>query len=109
MGESVSHLKFELNRLEQYSRKRSIRVYGVTETDGERVGEKVIEKIKEEIDVDIDTKEIDIAHRVGKKSQDKTMGILVKFVCHKTKEKIMRKKRALKILELVKTLLMVHR
>ena len=47
----------------------------------------MIEKIKEEIDVDIDAKEIDIVHRVGKKSQDKTRGILVKFVSHKTKEK----------------------
>ena len=27
LGESVSYLKFELNRLEQYSRKSSIRVY----------------------------------------------------------------------------------
>ena len=96
LGESVSHLKFELNRLEQYSRKSSIRVYGVTETDGERVGEKVIEKIKEEIDADIDAKEIDVVHRVGKKSQDKTRGILVKFVSHKTKEKIMRKKKSAK-------------
>ena len=88
LGESVSHLKFELNRSEQYSRKSSIRVYGVRETDGERVGEKVIEKIKEEIDVDIDAKEIDIVHRVGKKSQDKTRGILVKLSLTRQRRKL---------------------
>ena len=86
-------MKFKLNRLEQYSRKSSIRVYGIEEEEGERVGEQVIKKIKEEIDIEVTPEETDIVHRVRKKSVERSRGSLVKFIAHKSKEKVMRKKK----------------
>ena len=61
-----SSVKFEINRLEQYSRKSSIRVYGIEESQEEKVGEKAMSKIKEEINVEISPDDVDIVHRVGK-------------------------------------------
>ena len=55
----------------------------VTETDDERVGEKVMEKERKQLMLTLMPEEIDIVHRVEKKSQEKTRGILVKFVSHK--------------------------
>ena len=61
----MNSVVFELNRLEQYSRKSSIRVYG------QKVGEKVLSKIKEEIYVEISPDDVDIVHRVGKRSKER--------------------------------------
>ena len=93
MERHVSQMQFELNRLEQYSRKSSVRVYGIEEIQGEKVGERVTEKIKEEIGVEIIPEEIDIVHRTGQRHQAKPCGILVKFVSHKSKVNIMRRKK----------------
>ena len=93
---SVRGLNFEINRLEQYSRKSSVRIYGIHEEEGEKVTEKVINTIKEEIGVKLEAEEIDITHRVGQRRQDRGRGILVKFVSHKSKVKIMKKKRQAK-------------
>ena len=55
----------------------------VTETDDERVGEKVMETERKQLMLTLMPEEIDIVHGVEKKSQEKTRGILVKFVSHK--------------------------
>ena len=87
-------IKFELNWLEQYSRKSSVRVYGTAEEEGEKVGEKAIMKIKEETGVEINPEEIDIVHRVpGKKTKDRSRGILIKFVSHQSKVNVMKKRK----------------
>ena len=77
---NINKMNFKLNRLEQYSRKSSICVYGIEESEAEKVGEKVIGKIKEEIGLDINAEEIDIVHRAGRKLPGQPRGILVKFV-----------------------------
>ena len=84
MERHVSQMQFKLNRLEQYSRKSSVRVYGIEEIQGEKVGERVIEKII--------SKETDIVHRTGCRYQEKPRGILVKFMSHKSKVNIMQRK-----------------
>ena len=92
-----SSVKFELNRLEQYSRKSSIRVYGIEESQDKKVGEKALSKIKEEINVEISPDDVDIVHRVGKRSEERPKGILVKFSSHKPKERVMKSKNMPKI------------
>ena len=84
----VQDLNFEINRLEQYSRKSSIRIYGIREEEREKVTEKVLNTVKEETGIELTADEIDITHRAGQKRQDRSRGILVKFVSHKSKEKI---------------------
>ncbi len=89
-------MNFSLDRLEQYSRKSSIRLLNVKEDKGENVEEKIIRRLKDEINVDICPEEIDIAHRVGRAYENKPRSILVKFISHKSKEKVMRRKKEAK-------------
>ena len=58
-----------------------------------KVTELILTKLKEEIGVELDPQKIDITHRVGKKTQDRSRGILVRFVSHKSKVDIMKKKK----------------
>ena len=83
-----SSVKFEINRLEQYSRKSSIRVYGIEESQEEKVGEKALSKINVEISPD----DVNIVHRVGKRSEERPRSILVKFSSHKPKERVLKSK-----------------
>ena len=92
----VQDLNFEINRLEQYSRKSSIRIYEIREEEREKVTEKVLNTVKEEIGVELTADEIDITHKAGQKRQDMSRGILVKFVSHKSKEKTMKQKKQAK-------------
>ena len=100
VSKEMKRVKFELNRLEQYSRKASIRVYNIEEEENEKTAEKVIKAIKEETGVEIEPAEIDIVHRnwskKGKKDRSKPRAILVKFVSHPSKVKIMKKRREAK-------------
>ena len=89
-------MKFLLDRHEQYSRKNSIRVQDVKEEDGENIEQLTIETIKGEIGIEIEAKDIDIVHRVGRRQNERLRAILVKFMLHKTKESIMRKKKEAK-------------
>ena len=95
----IKDMEFVLDRQEQYSRKSSVRVLNIEEETAENVEEKFISVVKEQIGVDIAKNEIDIIHRVGRAQngkQNTPRHILVKFMSHKTKETIMRRKREAK-------------
>ena len=96
VGNNYDHgkdLQFLVDRQEQYSRKNSIRITGVTEETGESIENKTISILKNEIDVDISSEEIEIVHRVGRVHNGNPRSILVKFLSHKTKESVMRRKK----------------
>ena len=84
---------------EQYSRKNSVRVFGITEDDGENVEGKVIESFKSNLKVDASSNDIEITHRIGQRRHiGSTAGqrprqIIVKFGNHKTKQKIINSPR----------------
>ena len=83
-------LQFLIDRQEQYSRKNSIRIRGVREEMGEDIEKVTLETLKKELDLDMEHSEIDIVHRVGPRDDNKPKSILVKFLCHKSKENVMR-------------------
>ena len=81
---AVTSLTYENDRLQQYSRRESVRIFGIRQADGEtaeQVEQKVLAVFKE---AGADIKEEDIAavHRVGKVGRG-PRPILVKFVSHK--------------------------
>ena len=86
-------LQFLVDRQEQYSRKNSIRIKGVMEEDGENIESIMLLTLKNEIDVEINPEEIEIVHRVGRAYDGNPRSILVKFLSHKSKEKVMRRKK----------------
>ena len=85
-------LQFVIDRHEQYSRKNSIRLRGVVEEMGEDIEKVTLETLKKELDLDLVRSEIDIVHRVGRRDSN-PRSILVKFLSHKTKERVMRCKK----------------
>ena len=86
-------LQFLIDRQEQYSRKNSICIRGVREEMGEDIEKVTLGTLKKELDLDMERSEIDIVHRVGPCDDNKPRSTLVKFLCHKSKENVMRHKK----------------
>ena len=61
---------------------------------GEDIEKLTLETLKKELDLDMEHSEIDIVHRVGPRDDNKPRSILVKLLCHKLKENVMRQKNA---------------
>ena len=94
------------NNLEQYTRKNSVRLFGVKELeDGatpKTAESQAVDIIKEHLQIELNEDEVEIAHRVGKYKPEgkfdckKARPVLIKFLSHKSKEKVMKEKRRFK-------------
>ena len=94
---AVTSLTYENDRLQQYSRRESVRIFGIRQAEGEtaeQVEQKALGVFKE---ARADVKEEDIAavHRVGKVGRG-LRPILVKFVSRRKRREVMEKKKSLK-------------
>ena len=82
--------RFEIDRLEQYSRRDSVRVCGIAETDNENTRDIVV-RVAKDMGVDISPNDISVSHRVGgprRGRSDKTRPILAKFVRRECKSQM---------------------
>lgn len=94
----------DLNTLEQYTRKNSVRLFGIKEGDQmqESPEQEAIKVFKESLHIEVEENEIEIAHRAGKFRQEglrnprKARPLLIKFLSHKTKSTIMQAKKEFK-------------
>ena len=100
MSESVANnydhskdLHFLIDRQEQYSRKNSIRIKGIAEEARENIDSKTLLALKNEIDVEVNPDEIEIVHHVSCAYDGNPRSILEQFLSHKTKEKVMKRKK----------------
>ncbi|KAK9674887.1 hypothetical protein QE152_g40787 [Popillia japonica] len=100
--QKVSQLEEKLNiayktidSLEQYSRRNSLRIYGLPMTTNENSDEAVIQFCKEKLQVEVKKEMIDCSHRLGKE-ENRSKPLLVKFVNKNIKQEIYRKKSRLK-------------
>ena len=92
------------NNLEKYTRKNSVRLFGVKEPDDVQTTpeSQAIHVISEHLQIEINESEVEIAHRAGKYRPEgkldskKARRILIKFLSHKSKEKVMKAKRQFK-------------
>ena len=74
------HLKFELDTLEQYQRKNSVRIFNLKEEESENTTDLAV-KIANSVEVPISAKDIDISHRVkGGVHKGDPDCIIVKFL-----------------------------
>lgn len=95
---AVRTLTYENDRLQQYSRRESVRVWGLPQADDETkeaVEEKVM-KVFKDAGVDIKKEDIAVAHRAGRKPARGSRPVLVKFVSRRTRNEIMTSKKNLK-------------
>ena len=94
----VMRLKYENDANEQYSRRESVKVFGLKEESDEDP-EKLVTKVFKDAGVDIDPEDFHAVHRNGpprKPGDNSIRPILVKFVSRKKKQEVMRKKKTLK-------------
>ena len=91
--------RFEIDRLEQYSRRDSVRVCGIAETDNENTNDIVV-RVAKDMGVVISPNDISVSHRVGGprrgRTSDKPRPILAKFVRREFKSQIMYRKKNLR-------------
>ncbi|XP_069105873.1 putative leucine-rich repeat-containing protein DDB_G0290503 [Argopecten irradians] len=82
-----------INDLEQHGRANSIRISGVDDRKNDETVEETVQAIitmcKGTLNLDIDSKEIDVAHRLGSYTEKRSRNIICKFVQRRTKFKIM--------------------
>ena len=88
----------KIDRLQQYSRRANVRVFGIAETADEKTND-IIVKVAGDMGVDITERDISVSHRIGKNMGTKPRPIIAKFVRRDTKTAIMRNKRNLKGLD----------
>ena len=94
LKKEVQSNQFEIDRLEQYSRKENIKIYGIAEQERENTNDIVINLAKE-LGVGIDAHDISVSHRLpGPKGKPRP--IIVKFTRRDVKNEIMKKKKVLK-------------
>lgn len=90
----VAKLKSRDDEHEQYSRRNSIRIMGVKESDA-RPTDDIVLDIAQQHSIDVDVADIDRSHRVGRKADDKDRAVLVKFTSYRAKRAFMSKKKEL--------------
>ena len=102
LKEEIAAVREHALHNEQYSRKNSVRVFGITEDDGENVEGKAIEFFKRNLKVHVSSNDIEITHHIsqrrltGSTAGQRPRQIIVKFGNHKTKQKIMMCKSTLR-------------
>ena len=90
--DDTSRMWVELDELEQYSRKSSLEIYGIPESAYVSTDEAVL-KLARALDVEIASTDIDISRKIKRKG--KTC-IIAKFISHKTKTNVYKKRTKLK-------------
>lgn len=94
---AVRRLTYENDRLQQYSRRESVRIFGMKQADretAEQVEEKVMEVVRD-AGVQIKGEDIAACHRAGK-IVNGARPILVKFVSRKKRRELMLQKKSLR-------------
>lgn len=88
----------KMDKLEQYSRRNNIRIFGVAETVGENTDDIVMQICARNLQTQIDINDIDRSHRVGriKPNDTRPRPIIVKFTNYHVRSKVFNNKKLLK-------------
>lgn len=78
MKNEVRKLKLKDDELEQYSRRNSLRISGISESY-QRPTDEIVMSIASEYNIGITTQDLDRSHRVGMVNDNRSRAILVKF------------------------------
>jgi len=85
--DDIAYLNNALNNLEQYTRKSSMRIIGLKETNNETCEQTVVNFCHEKLGVDLCAEDIDATHRLGKlrPGENRARPILVKLAKYNEK------------------------
>lgn len=96
LKKQVRDLRREKDDLEQYSRRTSLRIYGVPEENSEDLLTVAVNLFKDKLGVEIDPAYIDRLHRLPKSKRDKFKPVIIKFTSYTWKMKVFSVKKQLK-------------
>lgn len=99
VGFLAEKANYDINELEQYTRKSSIRIFGLEDEEDEEMKdtcEKVVGFLSEKVKMEIENEDIDIAHRLGKYRTTQSRPVIVKFMCRRKKLESIEKRTNLK-------------
>ena len=92
METTVAQLRNEQDSLEQYSRRNSLRISGITESEHEDPGQICLDLFNDTLELGeedaVSPADIDRVHGVGKKMDGKTRSILVKFATYRVHRRV---------------------
>ena len=92
----VEILKNEQDNLEQYTRRNSLWISGLPESDNEDVGQKVLELCRYKLQIPVTSSDIDRVHRVGKIGSSNPRPVLVKFATYGARSSVFKAKSTLR-------------
>ena len=97
MEEEVSDLRLKNDEFEQYTRRYSLRISCIPETEGENPDDVVL-NVSKIMNVDIALSDIDRAHRVGKRStsKDRDRQLIVRFTSYRARRSFYKGRLGLK-------------
>lgn len=88
VGYTAEKADHDINNLEQYTRKSSIRIFGLNDDKDEKVEmtcQKVQELLQSKLQMNFQNSDIDIAHRLGRYDNKRNRPVIVKFMCRRKK------------------------
>ncbi|KAF2891996.1 hypothetical protein ILUMI_14178 [Ignelater luminosus] len=96
LQEENEKLREDLGRLEQYTKRNNIRIFGVKQEENENVLEKVIATLNNVGKVNIKDCFVDRCQRVGRQIPGKPQPIIVKFTSYQYRDLVIKTKRSFK-------------
>lgn len=87
----------DMNNLEQYSRRNSVRIFGLKELPNENTNDLIKQLARDKLSVDLIDTSIDRSHRVGRSAVNgRPRALLVKLTSYQHKLELMKARRKLK-------------
>lgn len=96
LQEQNKQLIEKLDSVEQYTRNRNIRVYGLQEHDRENIEEKICDMLTSKLGLNITPDMIEHTYRIGKKSPDAIRPVMAKFDSIGSKNIVIKNRKKLK-------------
>ena len=84
------------DNLEQYTRRNSLRISGLPDSDNEDVGQKVLELCLQQLQNPVTSSDIDRIHRLGKIGSSNPRPVLVKFASYGARSSVLKAKSVLR-------------
>lgn len=96
---SLKEVRWKAVQNEQYSRRSSLRIFGMKEEQKEDVNEcehKCLQLFKNKLNQSVTAGDVEAVHRVGRVSRDRPRPIIIKFCNRKVRDTIISQRRRLK-------------
>lgn len=94
----IRFLDCKMEKLEQYTRRNNLRLFGVQESNGENTDLLVMDVVKNTLNVNISLMDIERTHRIGRSAANTNhpRPIIIKFVSYRVRNEVFRLKKNLK-------------